>query len=66
VKRNIDTTGRVARGGLAIVFLLIGGYLLADAVPVLGTIFAIVGLFCAFEAWRAWCVVRACGFKLPW
>jgi len=61
---NIDNTGRAARGGIAVIFLLGGAYLVTQA-PVLGAIFILVGLFCAFEAWRAWCAIRACGIKLP-
>ena len=64
MKPNIDNTGRAARGGIAVIFLLGGAYLVTQA-PVLGTIFILVGLFCAFEAWRAWCAIRACGIKLP-
>ena len=64
MKPNIDNKGRAARGGIAVVFVLAGGCLLSQA-PVLATIFIVVGLFCAFEAWRAWCAVRACGFKIP-
>ncbi len=31
----------------------------------LAAIFILIGLFCAFEAWRGWCAIRACGVKLP-
>jgi Protein of unknown function (DUF2892) len=62
VKPNIDNKGRAARGGIAVVFLLAGACLISQA-AVLGWIFLVVGLFCAFEAWTAWCAVRACGFK---
>jgi len=64
MKPNIDNTGRAARGGIAVIFLLAGAYLVTQA-PVLATIFILIGLFCAFEAWRAWCAIRACGIKLP-
>lgn len=63
-KPNIDNRGRAARGGLALVFLLAGGCLISAAL-FLAVIFIVVGLFCAFEAWRGWCAIRACGFKLP-
>ena len=62
MKPNIDDKGRAARGGIALVFLLAGACLFPEA-SVLGLIFVLLGLFCAFEAWRAWCAVRACGFK---
>ena len=64
MKPNIDTKGRAARGGIAAVFFLAGVCLVPQA-PVLAAIFILVGLFCAFEAWSAWCAIRACGFKLP-
>ena len=62
LRQNIDNTGRAARGGLAVLFLLAGGCL----VPYNGTlaiIFLAIGLFSLFEAWKGWCAVRACGIK---
>jgi hypothetical protein len=64
MKPNIDSKGRAARGGIAVVFLLAGACLIPQA-PVLAAIFILIALFCAFEAWHAWCAIRACGFKLP-
>ena len=64
MKQNIDSKGRVARGGMAAVFLLAGACLIPEA-PVFAAIFALIGLFCAFEAWIGWCAVRACGVKTP-
>jgi len=64
MKPNIDSKGRAARGGIAVVFLLTGVCLVSQA-PVFAGIFILIGLFCAFEAWRAWCAIRACGIKLP-
>jgi Protein of unknown function (DUF2892) len=64
MKPNIDKRGRVARGGMATVFLLAGASLVPET-PVLATIFVLIGLFCAFEAWIGWCAVRACGVKTP-
>ena len=64
MKRNIDNSGRAARGGLAVLFLLAGGCL----IPYNGTlavIFLVIGLFSLFEAWKGWCAVRACGIKTP-
>jgi hypothetical protein len=62
MERNIDKQGRAARGGLAVIFLLMGACLINSA-RVLGAIFIVIGLFCGFEAWIGWCAVRACGFK---
>jgi len=64
MKPNIDNRGRAARGGIAAIFLLAGGCLLSKA-AFLAAIFIVIGLFSAFEAWRGWCAIRACGFKLP-
>jgi len=64
MKPNIDNKGRVARGGMAVVFLLAGASLMPEA-PVFAAIFTLIGLFCAFEAWIGWCAVRACGVKTP-
>jgi len=64
MKPNIDNKGRAARGGVATVFLLAGGCLIPQA-ALFAAIFILIGLFCAFEAWRGWCAIRACGFKLP-
>ena len=64
MKPNIDNKGRVARGGMAVVFLLFGARLIPEA-PVFAAIFSLIGLFCAFEAWIGWCAVRACGVNTP-
>jgi hypothetical protein len=64
VKPNIDSKGRVARGGVAVIFLLAGGCLIPETI-VLASIFISIGLFCAFEAWIGWCAIRACGVKTP-
>ena len=64
MKQNIDNNGRVARGGIAVVFFLTGGCL-SPQTRLLATIFILIGLFCAFEAWIGWCAVRACGAKTP-
>ena len=64
MKQNIDSKGRAARGGMAVVFLLFGACLIPEA-PVFAAIFSLIGLFCAFEAWIGWCAVRACGVKTP-
>ena len=64
MKPNIDNKGRATRGGIAAVFLLAGGCLIQQA-ALLAAIFILIGLFSAFEAWRGWCAIRACGIKLP-
>ncbi|KAF2636400.1 hypothetical protein P280DRAFT_472956, partial [Massarina eburnea CBS 473.64] len=43
-----------------------GGAMTADVLPLMDTIMAPVGLLdLKGQAWRAWCVVRAIGFALP-
>ncbi len=64
MKQNIDATGRAARGGISIIFLLAAGVLVPYSAP-LAVIFLLFGLFTLFEALRGWCAVRACGFKTP-
>lgn len=62
MKQNIDKTGRLARGGISVIFLLGAGVLFSYVVP-LALVFLAVGLFTLFEALRGWCAVRACGIK---
>jgi hypothetical protein len=64
MKPNIDNKGRAARGGIAAIFLLVGGCLIPQT-AVLAAIFISIGVFSAIEAWLGWCAIRACGFKLP-
>jgi hypothetical protein len=64
VKPNIDTTGRFARAGMGILFLLIAA-VLVPVNGILAVLFLACGLFALFEAYRGWCAVRACGFKTP-
>jgi len=64
MKQNIDNTGRAVRGGIAAFFLLAGACLIPQT-AVLATIFILVGIFSAFEAFIGWCAIRACGFRLP-
>ena len=64
MKPNIEKQGRMARGGIGLLFLLIAGCL----IPVQGTlaiIFLVVGLFSLFEAWKGWGAMRSCGMKTP-
>src|SRR5437764_14991894 len=62
MKPNIDNNGRIARGGMAVVFLLFGACLILEA-PVFASIFIMIGLICAFEAWIGCCHVRVGGVK---
>ena len=64
MKQNIDKTGRVARGGLSLIFLLSAATLTSYSAP-FALVCLLVGLFTLFEALRGWCAVRACGIKTP-
>ena len=60
--RNIDRRGRIARavfGGLEI----IGGLILARYSRWGGGLLVILGIFAFYEAFRGWCIIRACGIK---
>ena len=59
---NIDSRGRLVRGGLAALLFIAGG-VTACFVPWLGLVFAGTGIFVLFEAVRGWCLARACGIK---
>jgi hypothetical protein len=59
---NIDSRGRLLRGGIA-ALLFIAGAVVACDVLWLGLVFAGIGIFTLFEAVRGWCLARACGVK---
>ena len=60
--RNLSHTGRLVRG-LGGVGLLIGAGFGFSVSTGLGVVLAVAGVFGLFEAWRGWCVMRACGIK---
>jgi hypothetical protein len=59
---NIDSRGRLVRGGIAALLLIAGGvtffYIWWQ-----GLVFIGIGIFVLFEAVRGWCLMRACGVK---
>jgi hypothetical protein len=59
---NIDSRGRLVRGGIAVLFFIAGG-VLTFYIWWLGLIFIGIGIFVLFEALRGWCFARACGIK---
>ncbi len=59
---NIDSRGRLIRGGLGSA-LVIGGVVLCGFNIWAAIALIISGGFCLFEAVRGWCVMRACGVK---
>lgn len=60
--RNIDSKGRLLRG-LAALALLVAGLLTLSHIVWLGILLLASSLFVFFEAFRGWCVLRACGIK---
>jgi membrane-bound ClpP family serine protease len=61
-KPNLDRHGRMARGVIGALCLIVG-IILVDHVLWLGLILVVAGLFAIVEAITRWCVVRACGIK---
>ena len=59
---NIDSRGRLVRGGIAVLLFIAGG-VTAFYIWWLGLIFIGIGIFTLFEAVRGWCFARACGIK---
>jgi hypothetical protein len=59
---NIDTRGRLVRGGIAALLFITGGVVVCDVLW-LGLVFIGIGVFTLFEALRGWCIARACGIK---
>ena len=64
MRPNIGKSGRLARGGFGLIFLLTAAVLFPQSGWLAG-LFAIAGGFTIFEALRGWCAVRACGIKTP-
>ena len=60
--RNIDNKGRLIRGLFALALLVGAGFGFTLS-PWLGIALLGSGLFVAFEAWRGWCALRACGIR---
>jgi hypothetical protein len=59
---NINSTGRLVRGLLALALFIGGGF--AFRVSIWAGIFLLAsGAFVLFEAIRGWCGLRACGIK---
>jgi hypothetical protein len=62
VARNIDRTGRLMRGVIALALFITAGFAFAHALW-LGMVITALGVFALFEALRGWCMLRACGIK---
>jgi hypothetical protein len=61
-KRNIDNKCRLLRALAALSLLVGAGFAFSFSVWVSLVLLA-AGVFVAFEALRAWCVLRACGIR---
>jgi hypothetical protein len=61
-KPNIDSPGRLVRGGIAALLFIAGG-VTYFYFWWLGLVFTGIGIFVLFEALRGWCFARACGIK---
>jgi hypothetical protein len=61
-KPNIDSCGRLVRGGIAALLFIAGGVTFFY-IWWLGLIFIGIGIFVLFEALCGWCLARACGVK---
>jgi hypothetical protein len=64
-QRNIGTTGRILRAVCGVILLAAAVYLYRRH-PAACAALAVAGVFCLFEAFRGWCVARACGLKTRW
>jgi hypothetical protein len=61
-KPNLERPGRIIRGILG-VLMLAGGVLALQWSLLAAAILFGYAVFTLFEAFRGWCVVRACGIK---
>ena len=61
--KNLNSSGRLARGVMGAIVLIAGIIVAGDILWWLGLIFVIAGLFAIFEAVRGWCLFRACGIR---
>jgi apolipoprotein N-acyltransferase len=60
--RNIEREGRVSRAWTALFLFVAAGVAFCFSVWA-GAILGVAALFTLIEAWRGWCVLRACGIK---
>jgi membrane-bound ClpP family serine protease len=60
--RNIGYQGRIARGVLGTISLILG-IIMADFELWICLALVVLGLFAIFEAVRGWCFARACALR---
>ena len=59
---NLDRKGRLVRGLMGLALLVIGAFSLCESIW-LAVSLAAAGIFGLVEAFRGWCLARACGIK---
>ena len=59
---NIGRKGRIVRGVLGLAMLAVAAFMHSQSVW-LAIFIAAVGVFCLVEAFRGWCLARACGIR---
>ncbi len=62
---NIGTTGRILRAVFGVILLAAAVYFYRVHLAACAAL-AVAGVFCLVEAFRGWCVARACGLKTRW
>jgi hypothetical protein len=60
--QNIDRRGRIARAIWGVVCIIIAVFLVRYSWWAFGVMIA-AGVFAFYEAFRGWCLMRACGIK---
>ena len=60
--RNINNRGRLVLGLGALALFVAAGFGFLTTLW-LGVLLTVAGVFGLFEAFRGWCVLRACGIK---
>ena len=59
---NIDGKGRLMRGLMGVALLVGAAFSLRTSLP-LAMLLGAAGVFGLFEAFRGWCLARACGIR---
>ena len=62
---NINSTGRIVRFLWGVLMLVLAWFTWSHSV--FGSVMlAALGLLGFWQAWKGWCVARACGLKTKW
>ena len=62
--KNLDRRGRLVRGIGGVLLITAAVYVHEDS-PRIALALCVVGLFSIYQAIRGWCILRACGAKMP-